>query len=317
MTTICAYAQFTLSKVGVNSLTVTWDVERITRSDGTRYALVTGGANSITVGRRGLYGYVLADADLTLYDYVFTAITAGTVDQNEVAAMWTYFDIHALRPTTADRTLDVAATGEAGLDFDNVKQATAPTTLSGITVPTVTTLTNAPAATISEADQNEIAQKVWNNTIATTRTLTTPATQIVSAIENSELAIARNVDFDAVITGLSIPANWTKIYATIKRLKTDTDAKSQLQVAVRNPADPALDGLVFINKEPAGANRTRGALIASASGTIAWSIEDDVTSLLEVGDYSYDVKALTPSGTILLAGSTDALIYDTETYSLS
>jgi len=92
MTTICFYAQFTQSKIGVNSLTVTWDIERITRSDGTRSALVTGGANSIAVGRRGLYGYLLSGADLLLYDYVATALTATvTVDLQEVPALWTYW----------------------------------------------------------------------------------------------------------------------------------------------------------------------------------------------------------------------------------
>jgi hypothetical protein len=47
---------------------------------------------------------------------------------------------NALEPTTAARTLDVAATGEAGLDFDNVRAATAPTTLTNITVPDVSNL---------------------------------------------------------------------------------------------------------------------------------------------------------------------------------
>lgn len=94
MATVIAYAQFTKTKVGVNSLAVTWDVERITRSDGTRNALVTGGANSVTIGRRGLYGYLLTGADLILYDYVFTAITSdSTVDQQEIAAMWTLWSI--------------------------------------------------------------------------------------------------------------------------------------------------------------------------------------------------------------------------------
>jgi len=49
-----------------------------------------------------------------------------------------------LAPTTAGRTLDVAATGEAGLDFDNIKDASGAHTLTNITVPTVTNLTNAP-----------------------------------------------------------------------------------------------------------------------------------------------------------------------------
>jgi hypothetical protein len=66
MSTVAFYAQFLGSKVGVNSLTVTWDIEQITRADGTRSALVTGGANSVTVGRRGLYGYILTGADRSL-----------------------------------------------------------------------------------------------------------------------------------------------------------------------------------------------------------------------------------------------------------
>jgi hypothetical protein len=94
MSTICFYAPFTASKTGVNGLTVTWDVEQITRTDGTRSALVTGGANGITIGRRGLYGYVLTGADLTLYDYIATAITEDTsVDQKEVQALWTLWAI--------------------------------------------------------------------------------------------------------------------------------------------------------------------------------------------------------------------------------
>jgi hypothetical protein len=48
MSTLAFYAQFITNKVGVNGLSVTWDVEQITRSDGTRAALVT--AVIFTVG---------------------------------------------------------------------------------------------------------------------------------------------------------------------------------------------------------------------------------------------------------------------------
>lgn len=95
MSTICFYAQFTASRAGLDGLTVTWDVERVTRSDGTRSALVTGGANSITVGRRGLYGYLLTSADLHTYDYIATAITTSTTaDVKEVPAVWTLFSLN-------------------------------------------------------------------------------------------------------------------------------------------------------------------------------------------------------------------------------
>lgn len=72
-------------------------------------------------------------------------LTAGTVDSTSVNATIGSFSIlnrSALRPTTAGRTLDVATTGEAGLDFDNIKDATGSHTLTNITVPVVTSVTN-------------------------------------------------------------------------------------------------------------------------------------------------------------------------------
>ena len=90
--TLAFYAQFTASKAGLNGLSPVWDVERVTRADGTRTALQTGAATNITVGRRGLYGYYQTGCDLDLYDYVATAITADTsVDLKEVPALWTYW----------------------------------------------------------------------------------------------------------------------------------------------------------------------------------------------------------------------------------
>lgn len=78
--------QFIASKAGKTGLTVTVDVDRYTISDGSRSSLVTAG--SATEGRRGLYHYRLASADLTLYQYVATFITAdSTVDQQEIAAI--------------------------------------------------------------------------------------------------------------------------------------------------------------------------------------------------------------------------------------
>lgn len=54
-------------------------------------------------------------------------------------------DYGALKPTTAGRTLDVTATGEAGIDWGNIGSPTTSQTLSGTTVGTATTLTNAPS----------------------------------------------------------------------------------------------------------------------------------------------------------------------------
>lgn len=60
------------------------------------------------------------------------------------------FELSYLRPTTPDNTLDVAATGEAGVDLSNIKQAADPTTLTNITVPTITSVTNVVDANLKE-----------------------------------------------------------------------------------------------------------------------------------------------------------------------
>ncbi len=74
-------------------------------------------------------------------------VTAGTADSvSIVGEVIGYFSIQnrsALRPTTAGRTLDVASTGEAGMDFDNIHDASGAHTLTNITVPIVTTTTTA------------------------------------------------------------------------------------------------------------------------------------------------------------------------------
>ena len=72
------------------------------------------------------------------YWVIVSSITVDGGTINFVAAIFSIDNRGLLRPTTAQRTLDVAATGEAGLDFDNIKDATGAHTLTNITVPAVT-----------------------------------------------------------------------------------------------------------------------------------------------------------------------------------
>jgi hypothetical protein len=78
-------------------------------------------------------------------------VTTGTVNSVSVVGyVIGSFSINnrtALRPSTAGRTLAVASGGQAGLDFSNINAAGSPTTLTNITVPVTTTLTNAPSDT--------------------------------------------------------------------------------------------------------------------------------------------------------------------------
>ena len=100
---------------------------------------------SLTVdydSRTGMH-YVVVDtsADGTFYaagNDFSVVITTGTV--NGVSVVGTVvgrFSLHArsaLRPTTAGRTLDVSAGGEAGLDWANIGSPTTSVALSGTTV---------------------------------------------------------------------------------------------------------------------------------------------------------------------------------------
>jgi len=100
-------------------------------------------------------------------------LTAVTTESYEIRAMPDF-----LRPTTSGRTLDVTATGGAGIDWANVEAPTTAVVLSGTTVGTVTTtgtatnLTNLPsipanwltAAGTADDASTEFATKLMNTT---------------------------------------------------------------------------------------------------------------------------------------------------------
>ncbi len=106
------------------------------------------GMHNIAIDTSADGTFYSADSD---FDIV---ITTGTVDSiSVVGTIVGSFSLHNrshLRPTAIDRTLDVATTGEAGLDFNNIKQASGATTLNNITVPTTTSVTNIVTANATQ-----------------------------------------------------------------------------------------------------------------------------------------------------------------------
>lgn len=82
-------------------------------------------------------------ADGTFYSagsFFDIVITTGTVDSvsvvGSVVASFTLRKDSSLKPTTAGRTLDVTATGGAGIDWANVENPTTSLNLSGTTIST-------------------------------------------------------------------------------------------------------------------------------------------------------------------------------------
>jgi hypothetical protein len=127
------------------------------------------GLNNVRVVASGGNGYATA----TNYSLV---ITTGTVDSvsvvGEVVGTFSIENRSAIMPTTAGRTLDVSAGGEAGVDWANVGSPTTTVGLSGTTVKTATDV-----ATALDAVDNFIDTEIG----AIISTLGTPAGASISA----------------------------------------------------------------------------------------------------------------------------------------
>ncbi|MDO8675544.1 MAG: hypothetical protein Q7K71_05445 [Candidatus Omnitrophota bacterium] len=97
------------------------------------------------IGTTGIYYLSLTATELN-QDYVAIQIkttTSGAKTQHILIRTIAGDPKAAATVTTAGNSIDVASTGEVGIDFSNVKNATGSTTLSNITIPTVTDVTNA------------------------------------------------------------------------------------------------------------------------------------------------------------------------------
>lgn len=94
-------------------------------------------------------------------------ITTGTVNSVSVVGyVIGSFSINhrsAVRPTTADRTLDISATGGAGIDWSNVEAPTTTLNLSGTTIKAVT---DAPTGALTTAHFDSIIGVPATGTIA-------------------------------------------------------------------------------------------------------------------------------------------------------
>lgn len=157
-------------------------------------------------------------------------ITTRTVDVDDL-----------VRSTTPANTYDVSATGEGGLDFDNVKAATGATTLTNITVPIVTTLTGhtvqtgdsfarlgAPAATVS-AD------------IAAVK-VDTAATLVDTAELQGDWTNGGRLDLivDAILAD-TLSLDGTKIPDTLSLVNINAEVDTALNTAI--PGGPAANSI--------------------------------------------------------------------------
>jgi len=89
-----------------------------------------------------------------------TGHTVQTGDSYAIVSHADYGNAKLVRSTTPANTLDVSATGEAGLDFDNIKDATGAHTLANITVPTTTSVTNRVTANTDQIEGSDATDQI-------------------------------------------------------------------------------------------------------------------------------------------------------------
>lgn len=90
------------------------------------------------------------------------ALVSGRIDAS-VGAYQT--GLVPLQPTTAGRTLDVTATGEAGIDWSNIGAPTTVVDLSGTTIKTATDIATQIAA-LNNLSPTQVEDAVWDATLA-------------------------------------------------------------------------------------------------------------------------------------------------------
>jgi hypothetical protein len=292
------YAHYTEGGVSKTGLTVTIDVYEVIR-DGTKTQVTSDGA--CTEIGDGLYRYLLASGSVDAaaeYVGVFHTATA-TVDCQDIPAMWV---INRAGLETLDSGVTLAATQ------------------TGVTIPTVTTVTNAPTdmakestltaikgagwsdetlvainAALEAIDTSGVAAAVW---AAAVRTLTQSAASVVATVTGSDIVCQRGDSLSVALTDCGALTGYSKVYFTVKRDTADADTAAIIQIE-------KTAGLKYING--AAGTPANGTLTIDdeATGDITIALDEVETAKLDPGAYSYDVQVVRTAGSVstLTAGT--------------
>jgi len=176
-------------------------------------------------------------------------ISAQTGDSYAIVNSGTHGNAKLVRSTTPANALDVSATGEAGLDFANIKDATGAHTLTNITVPVTTAVTNevtADAVKISgdstAANNAELAfdgtgYGFANCTIPTVTTLTGHTAQTGDSFARIGAAGASLTDLGGMSSGMQTEVN----NQVVDVIRTDTTSEMSQGAP---PATPTFEEMV-------------------------------------------------------------------------
>jgi hypothetical protein len=177
-------------------------------------------------------------------------LSAATIDGQTVNSPLCQFSIEnrsALMPTTADRKLDVSATGEAGIDLANVGSPTATLNLSGTTISTGQTVA---AVTLATSQPNYAPAKAGD------------AMTLTSAYDAAKTALTS--------LGATAPAGWLNAAAFVDACLTLAKFGSDVSLA-----DADIQAVVTAALTAQGYTTARAAYLANLNvgGPVASSAE--------------------------------------------
>lgn len=164
----------------------------------------------------------------------------------------------------------------------------------------------------SGATPAQIADAVWEHD---ERELTQSPEDVAAAVSGTNLTIISAVTYDYTLTGLVIPADWKKIWVTLKTKRTDDDADSIVQIVESNPG-VAADGLLYLNGA-AGTKAQASLTVNQGAGTVAVHIDDEATAELARWTGGYDVKVLDDAGDTKQIRSAKVSVVLTETHAIA
>lgn len=120
---------------------------------------------------------------------------------------------------------------------------------------------------------------------------------LVTTSNAGEITIKRGVNLLAVVSGLTIPADWTACYWTVKRSTDDPDADAIVQILVSNPGDEDDGILVLAGDTQVEVPSDGGLTVNQAGGAVTIALASDAADALDDAvELVWDVKIHTASG---------------------
>lgn len=235
-----------------------------------QYTLVTTTGNLDTLGRAQITcnksTYQMPPVNLMILPAMrFDSLVLGTDDFDVNATKWNDLTTVALPliPTTAGRTLDVSATGEAGVDWANVGSPTTSLALTGTTI-----------AITQKVD----LETIKTNPVVNAGTVTFPTTATLASTTNITAGTITTVTTTTTATNLTnlptIPANWL----TAAGLATDAVAEIQSGLSTLDAAGVRTAvGLASANLD------TQLGTLATATNlaTVAGYLDTEIAAILQ------------------------------------